>query len=562
MRNQVDKRWTYLGRLAHIAVGLVRFYPLHWLNAAVHHLPWLGQRLAPIQAPPQRFRAMLEALGGSFIKFGQILSLQPDLIPRSYCEELFDLLDRVPPFSTEDVERIFSEDLGAPPSEIFDDFEPRPFGSASIGQVHRARLDGRDLAVKVRRPTAQRDFGGDIRLMSVALRLITTLRLRKLYAFRIPIGEFIAWTTDELDYRIEARYMRQVGLNTGDSAAARIPEVIHHASTSRILTTEYLHGTTLLEYLRSLKRNDPAVEYRLEQIGFDPAKFADNIIANFLGDVFEHGLFHADLHPANLLILPGNTVGYVDFGITGVISEYGREHVLALILAFSRCDVDEICDGILRISEITDESDVERFRRGLDDLADRWFERIRGVPKLVQSYTVIMLELLRLSRECQLLPHEEAVRYMRSVITADGLISRFAPEYDVAAGLERLSKKHLQRGILGDALSTDRMIETWIAGSRMLRDGALRLDTLLDRLESEAKVRPMDAATDLSPAGRTGAAKAARLGLIILVVACLLILGDESPPLGFNLFSAELLLLAAGILLLTRTALRWLGKPH
>ena len=562
MESPVDKLWTYVGRLVHIAAVLIRFYPLRWLGAAMRRLPWLGRRLAPTQPRPQRFRAMLEALGGSFIKFGQILSLQPDLIPRSYCEELFDLLDRVPPFEMEEVERIFREDLGAHPSEIFDHFESRPFGSASIGQVHRAVLDGHDLAVKVRRPTAERDFGGDIRLMSVALHLITSLRLRRLYAFRIPIGEFIAWTTDELDYRIEARYMTQVGINTGDSEVARVPEVIHDTSTSRILTTEYLEGTTLLEYLRSLERNDPAVDYRLAQIGFDPAKFADNIIANFLGDVFEHGLFHADLHPANLLILPGNVVGYVDFGITGVISDYGREHVLALILAFSRCDVEDLYNGILRISEITDESDLERFHRGLEDLADHWFERRQGIPALVQSYTVIMLDLLRLSRECSVLPHEEAVRYMRSVITADGLISRFAPEYNVSVGLERLSKKHLQSRILGDALSTDRMIETWIAGSRIVRDGALRLDTLLDRLERRAKARSDDAEPPFTPDRQTAAAKVARLGLIILIVACLLFLGNESPPLGFNLFSAELLLLATGTLLLTRTALRWLGKPR
>jgi len=151
---------------------------------------------------------------------------------------------------------------------------------------------------------------------------------------------------------------------------------------------------------------------------------------------------------------------------------------------------------------------------------------------------------------------------MRSVITADGLISRFAPEYNVSVGLERLSKKHLQSRILGDALSTDRMIETWIAGSRIVRDGALRLDTLLDRLERRAKARSDDAEPPFTPDRQTAAAKVARLGLIILIVACLLFLGNESPPLGFNLFSAELLLLATGTLLLTRTALRWLGKPR
>ena len=209
-----------------------------------------------------------------------MLSLQPDLVPSSYCDQLFDLLDRVPPFAYADVERIFLEDHGKRPTELFDRFDRVPFASASIGQVHRAVLDGRELAVKVRRPTALRDFGGDIGLMQALVRLIEVLRLKNLEGFRLPLNEFVAWTGDELDYRREARYMERIRRNTEASSRARVPAVIQELSTERILAAEFLEGATLLEYLRSLEREDPAVALRLGEIGFDSDTFAENIRQN------------------------------------------------------------------------------------------------------------------------------------------------------------------------------------------------------------------------------------------------------------------------------------------
>lgn len=551
-------RLAYVGRLMHLAITLFRFYPLRWLGRIPRLVPWIDDYIEPAPSPAKRFRMLLEKLGGSFIKFGQVLSLQPDLVPPAYCDELFDLLDRVPPFDYEEVNRIFLEDLGKSPHEVFDRFDRKPFASASIGQVHRAVISGQSLAVKVQRPTVLRDFGGDIRLMKGAIWLITKLRLRRLETYRMPIKEFIAWTSDELDYRTEARYMAQVGRNTAGRAGARVPALFTDFSSSRILTTEFLEGTTLLEYLRSLDRSDPAVAYRLSKIGFSPEKFAENIIRNFIGDVFRHGLFHADLHPANLLILPDNVVGYVDFGITGVISAYGRQHVLALILALARRDVREWHEEILKISEITDESDTERFRRDVFDSASEWFEYKQGVHHLKKSYTLILLDMIRLSRDSRVLPHEEALRYMRSVITADGLISRFAPDYDISAALERLTKHHLETQALKTALSTDRMIEAWIAGANLVRGGSLRLSQLLERFEEGPHGHSGQSRSTPLPRRRALAGQACRFGLIALTLSLLIFLDDQPVHVGFNLFSAELALVGAATTRLGRTAFRWL----
>src|SRR5262249_49087450 len=152
----------------------------------------------------QRLRMALQEIGGTFIKFGQVLALQSDILPLDYCRELFNLLDHVPPFPFEDVETIVVRELGRKPQEIYDSFAREPIATGSIGQVHEATLDGRKVAVKVRRPSVLIDFAADIRLMTVAVNLVTTLRLKALYWIIAPTTEFVAWTREELDYRWEA----------------------------------------------------------------------------------------------------------------------------------------------------------------------------------------------------------------------------------------------------------------------------------------------------------------------------------------------------------------------
>src|SRR5262249_48451043 len=159
---------------------------------------------------PERLRRLLEDLGGSFIKFGQMLALQPDVLTLEYCDALFDLMDRVPPFDFSAVERTFLEEFGKRPDELFDRFDQRPLASASIGQVHVAYANGVKYAVKVQRPDATLSFTADIALMTLCGALIRNLRLKRLYWMLEPIGEFTTWTLDELDYRIEERYLVQL----------------------------------------------------------------------------------------------------------------------------------------------------------------------------------------------------------------------------------------------------------------------------------------------------------------------------------------------------------------
>ncbi len=547
--------WPSLRRLAHITRAVVRHALAHLLGVLVGRWPWLARRLrvSPLGGP-ERLRVMLEEIGGTFIKFGQMLALQPDIISLEYCNALFNLLDRVTPFSTGDVERIFVEELGAPPQKLFDSFDERPLATASIGQVHVGWVDGRKVAVKVQRPNVETDFAGDIRLMTAAIRLIKRLRLRWLYWMLEPMGEFLAWTHEELDYRCEARYMERLRRNARGNPHERVPEVFGQFTTRRTLVTEFFEGETLLAYLRALEAGDPCLGERLRMTGFEPDLTARHIIDNFLGDVFRHGMFHADLHPANLMILPANTVGYIDFGITGTISRYSRRNLVALTLAYTRGDLEGMCEAFFSISVFDSEGSAARFREGLRVFAETWYDSEGRERRLRKNFTLVMLDMLRLSRRTGVWPERDVVKYIRSAIAIDGLITRFAPAFDLGRHLQTVCDRHLRWSARRAMFTYDSILNWAISGGNVMRDGPLRAAAFVNLMakgELEAETLPTGGDGDEALRSR-----AMRLGAVVLTISIALAAVVEQAQFGVNLFTAGLLFVGVASAMLLRTIRR------
>jgi ubiquinone biosynthesis protein len=514
---------------------------------------WLAHRFPRLPpgdlSGPERARQVIEDLGGTFIKFGQMLALQPDIVSLEYCDALMNLLDRVAPCSFAAIERVFVEEHGRKPGEIFDSFDPEPIATASIGQVHAAWLDGRKVAVKVQRPTVKTDFAGDIRLMSSAVRAIRLFHLKPLYWLIEPLSEFLRWTREELDYRKEARYMEQLRANARDNAAERLPEVFWSYTTSRILVLEFLDGVTLLDYLRARDAGDEMTLRRLELAGFVPQELARNVIANFLGDAFRHGMFHADLHPANLMILPGNVVGYVDFGITGVLSHYSRRHLVGLTLAYTRADLEGMCAAFFRVTEMDRDSDPEGFREGLNRMADSWYEFKGREHQLRKNFTLVMLDMLRLSRANGIWPERDVIKYIRSAIAIDGLITRFAPGFEIGRYLAAVCDHYMRQEAWNVLFSYDRLVEWSAAAGSLARDGGPRAAALLAGLASGA-LPVRSAGAGAAPEAEAGAApRAFNLATVAAGVALLMAATGERAVLGANLFTAEALVVAATLML-------------
>ena len=524
----------------------------HLVGRCCSYWPWLERRRPPLSGP-RRLRALIEDLGGTYIKFGQALALQPDILSLEYCNELFDLLDKVPPFPSDQVEAVIVKELGRPTDELFDSFESEPLASASIGQVHVAYLDGQKLAVKVQRPSVERDFSGDIQIMLGAIRLIRRLHLKRLYWAIEPMSEFANWTREEMDYLSEVRYLEQMRTNAADCAVERVPYVIKQYTTSRLLVCEFLEGMMLLDHLRDLEANDHAGVERLKNSGFRADQFARNIIDNFLRDAFEHGLFHADLHPANLMILPGNVVGYVDFGITCVLSHYSRRELISLTLAYTRADIDGMCASFFKISALSPDSDPEQFRQGLERFADEWYERQGDRWRLRRNFTLVMLDMLRLSRQAGIWPQRDVVKYIRSSIAIDGLITRFATRFDVGKYLGAACERHLKSQMKQSLFTYSSLMDCLDSSRNLMRDGSLRAFQALRQVRGR-----MSAGDDRDPTGRGQALRhqAVYLAIIVLIASAMAIAVAQPARLGTNLFTAGAVLAALSSVKLLQTIYR------
>lgn len=458
-------------RLRYLVAYLQRFmqvnsiiFPRLWLALwrFLRHKPTDGAEL---------MRDGLEKIGGCFIKFGQILSLQIDTLPKEYCDALLGLLDRVPTCTREQVDQIISTELGGTPDQIFGAFDYQAVASASIGQVHKAKLtDGTPVAVKVQRPGVREAFQRDLQLMRSFITVIFLFGIRSLYFMRDPVRELDSWTGDELDYRREATQCDLLGRNAQGSRTERIPKVYWDLTTSRVLTMEFLIGPSVSSYLRMVENNDAAAIEALKQNGFDASVFCGNIIANFLLDAFHHGAFHADLHPANLLILPNNVVGYVDFGIVAKLTPEARRKQIELTLAYAGGVSDAIHREFLNICMITESADVEGMRRRIGEMTRTWYAQpfVNGQVRFRVTVTKAMMDLLEVCRNYGVLVDREMIKYIRSTVLVDGLVTRLAPGFDIAGALRYSVESYMieesRRKILsaGGALSIVTDLTVWM----------------------------------------------------------------------------------------------------
>jgi ubiquinone biosynthesis protein len=468
---------SYIGRMLEVTAALV--------NAGGRYV-YRRARKRP-EHGPELLRELFEKLGGSFIKFGQILSLQIDTLPREYCDALLALLDRVPPFPAEAVERTFVETLRSSPRALYAQFDYTPVASASIGQVHRATLnDGSPAAVKVQRPGIREVFERDNLLLRLGVRVIFFLRIRSLYFMRDPVRELSTWTLDELDYRREGAYAKILGDNAAASPSERVPKVFWDLSGERILTMEYLDGPSVASYLRMVENGDQARLDELTAKGFIPHVFSSNVISNFLSDAFRFGVFHADLHPANLLILPNNVVGYVDFGIVATLTPEARRKQIELTLAYASGDPEALYTGFLNICIVGPEADLVGMRKKIEELSRDWYYEpvAAGRVRFRVTVTKTMMDLLSVARQYGVLVDREMIKYIRSTILADGLVSRLAPGIDLASVLRRVVEEYLATEARdrifsrGGALSLLADLTIWMQSGP---SGILHALNLLDR---------------------------------------------------------------------------------
>jgi ubiquinone biosynthesis protein len=543
-------RLSYIGRMTEV-MGAVFGALIRFFYRRLRGKPPEGPELA---------RAIFEQLGGSFIKFGQILSLQIDTLPREYCDALLALLDRVPPFPPEQVEQVFMETLHASPRDLFQSFNYEPVASASIGQVHRATLEsGLEVAVKVQRPGIREVFERDNLLLRACMQVVLFLRIKSFYFMRDPVRELSTWTLDELDYRREGSYAKLLGDNAVNTPTERIPEIFWELSAERVLTMQFLEGPSVLSYLRMQENHDQEQLAALAATGFAPEVFSSNVISNFLSDAFRFGVFHADLHPANLLILPNNVVGYVDFGIVATLTPEARRKQIELTLAYASGDPEAIYSGFLNICIVSPDADLKGMRARIGELAKEWYSEpaLAGRVRFKVTVTQTMMDLLSVARQYGVLVDREMIKYIRSTILADGLVSRLFPGFDLAHVLRKVVEDYLEAEARakifsrGGALSLLADLTIWMQSGP---GGLLHALNMLDR--GQFRVR---AGVSL-PADKDSALRMRAVGAAIIWALAMLMLVVVGGPGWWTPVRFPAILAASFLALWTAWLLRLLQR--
>jgi ubiquinone biosynthesis protein len=417
----------------------------------------LVRGIAPLLVPrrwhrasaPVRLRRALEQLGGAWAKLGQLLALRFDLLPEAYCLELFKLLNRAAPFSYADVQRVIREELGQEIDGLFATFDPQPFGSASIGQVHQATLqDGRRVAVKVQRPNIGELLMCDIALMRRVAAIVDYTRLLGATRTRDIVAELARWTREELDYTIEARNAIEIRANIRDPDTEYVPEIHVDHSTRRVLTAELLDGLPLVDIIRELRADRDACRQRLATSGHDLDEAAANVVWNFLGQVYATGVFHGDLHPANVLLLDNNRIGYVDFGIVGRIPPEVQQSLADYARSLFGGESADAVDQLLRWLRPSPKTDAVAARAQMLRLTEQFLSDLeRPGAHRREVLARFQIDLLSAARAHRLSADPLIVLYMKVVLAMDAVTSELSPALNLQAVHERFFSELIIEGL-------------------------------------------------------------------------------------------------------------------
>jgi ubiquinone biosynthesis protein len=382
---------------------------------------------------PVRTRLAVERLGGTWVKFAQVLALRFDLLPAAYCYEFYKLLNKVPPFSYTQVREVIRHDLGDYPETLFRSFEPEPFASASVGQVHRAVLHSAErVAVKVQRPGIRDLIRTDLNLMYAMAGIIDRTRLFGHTSTRAVIDELARWAMDELDYTIEARHASVLYQNAHGDPLERIPKVYWKHTSPRVLTLEFLEGIPLVVVLQAVWDGDTEFLEDFKARGHDLEVIARHIDWNMLNQMHVNGYFHADIHPANLIVMPGNEIGYVDFGIVGVLTDEVRESLIQYTWYFHQGKAERAVAQLARWIKPSRWTNVEAAHRDLTRLHEEFRMSLDDPgPKAARdTASQFAVSILTKVRQHAMVMSPNVMAYVRTVVTADTLRSELAPNYE------------------------------------------------------------------------------------------------------------------------------------
>ncbi|MCG8567899.1 MAG: AarF/UbiB family protein [Desulfobacterales bacterium] len=490
---KVTQRYRHIVRYRQI-IGIILKYGFENILDAMNIEQFIesGRRLMPFTSTQgeklekfnrnQRIRMALEELGPTFIKMGQVLSSRPDLVPVALTAELAKLQDEIPGFEFDQVEAIISSEFGIPREKIFQEFEPAPFASASIGQVHRARLmTGEEVAVKVQRPGIRRTIEADLEIMHYLAKVMEN-NIQEIAFFKpVRIVEEFAKTLEkELDYTLEAGNMERMGLQFKHDHSLHIPRV-HMAHTSeRVLTMEFIDG---------IKASDIDA---IDAAGLDRRRITRRGADFIMKQVFEHGFFHADPHPGNIFILKDSRICPVDFGMTGFVDQTTREIFVEMVHGVARGKAARVARLLCEICEYERLPDMAALEKEISEFISihltRSLREIRTARMVNQFLEICAGFHLRLPPDLFLM--------MKAFISIEGVARSLDPEFNMVghavpyvtrAQYKRYNPNRIAEEVMGVARDSYRLMQSLPADTgqilEQIKEGKLKATIRVEGLD-------------------------------------------------------------------------------
>ena len=510
----IGRQIRELNRLRHIAEVLARnglgflldqtelgrFLPRGWRRRAER----ADQELERMSIP-ERFRHTLEDLGPTYIKLGQLLSGRGDLLPAEYVQELTKLLDAAPAFPYGDVVTVVEAELGRPPQEVFDFFDPTPIAAASIGQVHRAILPtGEHAVAKVQRPNIEQTVRSDLDLLMRQARFLQRRsEAARTYNLIENVEELSYALLSELDYTTEAQNIDRFYQTYNDDPNLRIPKVYWEYTTQRVLVMEQIDGIKLTE-LRHLKEE-----------GYDLPAIANIGTEFYMKQIFEDGFFHADPHPANVMV-SDHQIAILDFGMVGVLSQRMREDMGDMLVAVITQNTEQLITVMVRMGIITRATNLRELERDLN----RMLVRYLGLPLQHMDVAAILGQVLSISFVHNIRLPSDFAMLIRTIIILNSLGNKLDPNYQLVTKLEPSVRRLVQdklsiRRIGTNALRSVSSINT------LIQRFPNRLEDLWDQLD-EGNLTVGVSVRDLATIIRRVDRIANRLAFAVVVAALII----------------------------------------
>ncbi|WHY77102.1 AarF/ABC1/UbiB kinase family protein [Neobacillus sp. WH10] len=386
-----------------------------------------GNKTLHSKTTGERIRMFLEELGPTFVKMGQIASTRPDVIPAEIIQELEKLQDQVQLFPFEDVKRIIEQEFAEPMEDLFASFTGQPLAAASIGQVHYAVLKtGERVAVKIQRPNIRTMIETDLEIMQDLARLAEArLGWAERYQICDIVDELAQSIRQELDYENEGRNAEKFAKQFHDNPHVLIPKIYWEYTTSKVLTMEYMEGINL------------NVAKKLHQEAYDSKIVAERVVNAIFQQILIEGFFHGDPHPGNILVLPGNIIAFMDFGIVGRLTPLMKQHIASFVIAMMTQNTDEVVRAITNMGLVPEDVNPEKLRADVDQLQEKYL----NVPFSEISLAKAVNDLFSVAYRHRIKMPTDLTMLGKTLLTIEGVVEKLDPELSIIKIAEPFGEK-------------------------------------------------------------------------------------------------------------------------